>query len=200
MRFFIQQDLNAEVYYCENYFREDLFEKLNVEIKWKTFQVKMRGKVFDQPRDSAYIGDDKKPYMYSGFDHIPEEWTPTLTLIRNELQSFLDKFFPNHPKINAVLCNRYLSGNNTIGFHSDNEKDLCPNSFIISVSFGAQRDFILSEKETNVKTVIPLSSGSVLLMGKNCQTNYSHSIPKRMKVKDPRINLTFRCILERLKR
>lgn len=74
------------------------------------------------------------------------------------------------------------------------EKDIHPNSFIVSVSLGVARDFIFTHKKTKEKVKIILEPGSVLLMGGDCQ---KHELPKRLRVKDPRINLTFRSIIHR---
>lgn len=201
-KYFIQVKLkHAEVFYCEDFFDDDiskyLYEKLNEEIKWEVFKVKVAGNIFNQPRKSCYIADENKVYTYSGFDRIPERWTETLTVLRKNVQQILNSFEENKElKINAVLCNKYENGNDNIGFHSDDERDLI-SSYIISFSFGSERDFILKSKRDDEKISIPLKSGSVVVMGKNCQKNYLHSIPKRLRVKEPRINLTFRCVRNR---
>jgi len=198
MNFFVDQNLSdAEVLYCEDFFKshEKLYRKLDKEIEWEVFPIRIFGKVINQPRETSYIGD--KPYKYSGFDRLPKEWTKTLKNVRNILQKILEQIQPNHPKLNSVLCNKYKTGDNYIGKHSDDEKDMNSNSYIVSVSLGATRDFIFEHKRKKEKIVIPLESGSVVLMGKNCQKNYLHSIPKSKKVNEPRINLTFRSVLDR---
>lgn len=201
LKFFIDQKLNdAEVFYCSDYFSgidDELFNLIDKEVKWTIFPVIIAGKTFNQPRESAYIADDNRPYKYSGIDRIPDLWTPTLSLLRDNLNRMLKQISPNHTPLNAVLCNRYSDGKHNIGFHSDNETDLEKESFIVSVSLGATRDFIFKSKTTDEKVSIPLVSGSVVLMGKDCQKNYNHSIPKRMKIKTPRINLTFRSVIKR---
>lgn len=191
-------DKEVEVYFCPDlYSHLDMYKALDEEIKWKDFKVKVYDKVFSQPRDSSYVADDKRPYFYSGFDREIDEWTPILSNIRDNLQEIIEKIKPNHPKLNAVLCNRYKSGEEYIGAHSDNEGDLHKDAFIVSVSVGAARDFVFKHKQTDERVVLNLPHGSVLLMGKGCQTKYKHELPKRKKVKEPRINLTFRCVLQR---
>ena len=56
------------------------------------------------------------------------------------------------------------------------------------------RDFSLKRKDKGSKTAItfPLGSGSVLVMRKPTQKNWLHSIPKRLKVDNEGVNLTFR--------
>jgi alkylated DNA repair dioxygenase AlkB len=189
-KYFIQENLkHAEVFYCKNFFShiaDDLFEKLDNEISWSVFPVKIMGKTFNQPRDSSYIADEKRPYKYGGYDRIPENWTETLKIIRDILQKVVNKINPEHPKLNAVLCNRYKTGTEYIGPHSDAEDDLAKNAFIVSVSLGAERDFIFHDLREKNMHKICLENGSVLLMGKNCQKNYKHSLPKRMGVKSPK--------------
>ena len=113
------------------------------------------------------------------------------------LEEAVEEIEPEHPKLNAVLGNRYRNGHQNISNHSDNESDLHDNAFIVSVSLGAARDFIFTHKDTNEKVKILLEPGSVLLMGGDCQKNWKHELPKRLRVKDPRINLAFRSVLMR---
>ena len=84
-----------------------------------------------------------------------------------------------------------------MGWHSDDEKELGKNPVIASVSFGANRDFLFKHKfdKNHDKIKVHLKTGSLLLMLGSTQHYWKHSIPKRLKVKDPRINLTFRNII-----
>lgn len=49
-----------------------------------------------------------------------------VTCYRDEkvLEKVLVDIEPNHPKLNAVLGNKYNDGSDYIGFHSDSESDL----------------------------------------------------------------------------
>ena len=88
----------------------------------------------------------------------------------------------------------------SIGDHADDETDHEQGAFIASVSLGAVRDFWIRDKESGkLIMTIPLASGSLFLMGKNFQTKLKHGLPKRKKVKHPRINLTFRRFEKRTK-
>lgn len=117
--------------------------------------------------------------------------------MKKVIEKVLVDIEPNHPKLNAVLGNKYNDGSQYIGYHSDSERDLHDNAFIVSVSLGAERDFVFKHIETGKKVSIMLKSGSVLLMGGDCQKNWKHGLPKRLKIKDSRINLTFRSIIKR---
>jgi alkylated DNA repair dioxygenase AlkB len=191
----------ADVWYCNNFFdnHKELYNIIDKSVNWSVYPVKVMGKVFDSPRMNFYMADDyKHPYRYSGYDRIPQEWSEELDDLRTELWFVIKQIDKNHPELNAVLGNKYNDGTQYIGEHQDSEKDLIKKAFIVSISLGAIRDFIFKNIHTGEKIIIPLESGSIILMGGDCQKNWKHSVPKRLLVKDARINLTFRCINPRI--
>ncbi len=101
---------------------------------------------------------------------------------------------------NSVLLNYYRDHRDGMGFHSDDEPELGPSPVIASVTVGAARHFVLKHRYrkdvANVKLLLP--SGSVLLMKGATQKNWKHGIPKATKPCGPRINLTFRQILDQI--
>ena len=82
-----------------------------------------------------------------------------------------------------------------MGWHADDEKELNPNQPISSLSFGSKRDFVIKHRNKLEKKIIPLDNGDLFIMYPPCQKEWNHSIPIRKKIKEPRINLTFRCYL-----
>ena len=91
--------------------------------------------------------------------------------------------------------NWYRNGDDYLNWHADDEKELGLNPTICSVNFGAKRDFILRMNDDNdIKITIPLTHGSLLLMSGELQHFWQHSVPKRKKINEMRINLTFRFI------
>lgn len=190
----------ADVWYCQDFFTDHKtwYELIDTSVDWQSFPVIVYGKTFPQPRDSFYMADKGFPYKYAGVDRKPEEWSVPVLEMKKILSGVVEEINPGHPELNAVLGNRYLNGYNYIGKHSDSESDLHTGSFIVSVSLGAHRDFVFTHKKTGKKISIELKPGSVLLMGGDCQKNWSHELPKRLRVKDPRINLTFRSISRRI--
>ena len=110
----------------------------------------------------------------------------------------------NKPIYNMCLINFYRDGNDYIGFHADDEKQLVPNAPIYSISLGAIRKFRLKMKSNmlndNYATgtcgeddiEFNLTSGSLIVMGGMCQKTHKHCVPKQKKVTEMRINLTFR--------
>lgn len=83
-----------------------------------------------------------------------------------------------------------------MAWHSDGERDLKKNGAIASLSFGAERKFSLKHKTTKETVSIVLESGSLLVMKDETQTHWLHRLPPTKKIFKPRINLTFRTIVE----
>lgn len=111
---------------------------------------------------------------------------------------------------NTVLVNRYLSGEDSIKWHCDDERFYYvePSSgngdiVIASVSLGAERWFSLrthpqrvKDKEKRRTMRIKLRSGSLLVMAGATQRNWQHCLPKDETIGQvTRINLTFRRVV-----
>ena len=158
-------------------------------IQWQHDSVSMFGKTHDLPRLSAWYGDNNKPYTYYGITLQPKAWNTVLLGLRDALIPVCKRTF------NSVLLNWYRSGEDHISWHTDAEPELGKNPLIASVNFGASRRFLLRRKEEHsIKLEIPLHHGSVLVMAGALQHHWQHSVPKQKKVKDNRVNLTFRTI------
>lgn len=158
-------------------------------INWQQSHIKLFGKSVAQPRLTAWHGD--KTYSYSGLTLHPAPWNPLLVHLRNELEKLTNTSF------NSVLLNWYRDGQDYMGWHSDDEKELGINPTIASVSFGATRRFVLREKSDHQNKIeFELSNGSVLIMQGALQHHWQHVVPKTAKIKESRINLTFRFITD----
>lgn len=168
-------------------------EKLkSVEFKnilWQHDKILMFGKEIYVPRYSAWYGDENKSYTYSGITFYTKKWNKGLLYIKEKIEKKLNLSF------NSVLLNWYRDGEDHMGWHSDDEKELGKNPTIASVNFGEVRDFLLKSNKTNEKISIPLKHGSILIMSGQLQHNWKHSIPKRKKRNNIRFNLTFRTII-----
>ncbi|KAF3402076.1 DNA oxidative demethylase ALKBH2 [Penicillium rolfsii] len=115
-------------------------------------------------------------------------------------------------RYNFCLVNYYSTGNDSISFHSDDERFLGANPDIASLSLGGEREFLMKHKPVPTSTEpsagdagsrsasanlkFPLSSGDMLIMRGPTQSNWLHSIPKRKgrggDAVRGRINITFR--------
>lgn len=183
---------NGEFLHIKNFFDKSLsdmyFKSLLDSIDWKQEKMNMYGKELLFPRLTAWYGDRDKPYSFSGITLQPNEWTKELLEIKRKVETKVDASF------NSVLLNRYRSGNDSISWHTDAEKELGKNPVIASVNFGATREFQLRHIHTKEKLSIELSHGSLLIMLGELQHFWQHQIPKTKKVVSERINLTFRVI------
>jgi alkylated DNA repair dioxygenase AlkB len=82
-----------------------------------------------------------------------------------------------------------------MSWHSDDDKEFGNQPIIASLSFGAERPFSFRHKQTKELIPLLLEHGSILLMKGDTQNNWVHALPKSAKIKEPRINLTFRKVL-----
>jgi len=148
----------------------------------------MFGKMITTKRKVAWVGDSNCSYTYSGVKKNPQAWTAELLQIKIQLEKLSGCLF------NSCLLNLYHNGEEGMGWHSDDEKELDPNASIISVSFGAIRKFYFRHKIDKTKATIALENGSVLLMYPPTQEYWSHSLVTTKLATPARINLTFRSI------
>ena len=160
-------------------------------IDWLDHKILMYGKWVSEPRGVSFFGDENIEYTYSGKKIRAEKWNNLLLSLKNEINQKTDSYY------NSVLVNHYKDGEDYMGWHSDNEIELGNDPHIASLSFGAPRDFILRLKSDHTKKIkILLNSGDLLLMEDKIQKLWEHSLPKRKKIEEARINLTFRSILQ----
>jgi alkylated DNA repair dioxygenase AlkB len=165
-------------------------EILANSIQWRQDEIKMFGKKVLIPRLNAWYGEKDALYSYSGIQLMPNSWTPELLEIKEIVEA------KTQTKFNGVLINLYRNGNDSMGWHSDDEKELGINPTIASVSLGASRTFRLRSKDDKKKIIkLSLTHGSLLVMKGNTQHYWQHDIPKEKNIDKPRINLTFREIV-----
>lgn len=169
---------------------KNLHQKLIDNIQWRQDKIKIFGKLIDQPRLTAFYGDGTKDYSYSGIVMKPNDWNDDLLFIKNRVEEVAKITF------SSVLLNYYRDGKDSMGWHSDDEKELGQNPVIGSVSFGESRVFQMRHKfKKDIKKVdIELKDGSFLLMKGTTQHFWQHQIPKTKRELESRINLTFRVI------
>jgi alkylated DNA repair dioxygenase AlkB len=179
----LQNEIGESLEYFPEYCHELLTEDLLPRIDWKQNRIKIFGKMIPEPRLTAWYGC---AYTYSGI-HWPENPFPDfLTPLLMKLGNDFDFDF------NSVLINFYRDGKDSMGWHRDNEPEM-DQELIASISLGSARIFRVKGRISNVSKSIELQHQSLLLM-RNFQTNWMHSIPKSNKIIGPRINLTFRRI------
>jgi len=158
------------------------------ELAWAQYELTLFGRRVAQPRLTAWYGDAEARYRYSGLNLVPLNWHPALLRLRDRLEDHLAEPF------NSVLANAYRDGDDSMGWHSDNEKELGERPLVASISLGAERLFRVRHVNRRASGGIWLESGSLLVMKRGCQQVYQHALPKTRTVNGMRINLTFRTI------
>lgn len=165
-----------------------LFDYLVHQIAWETKHASFSGQMVAIPRQIAWFGD--VDYSYSGLQHKAMPMPGIIAQLRDKVEQEL-RANGVQASFNSVLMNYYRDGNDSIGMHSDVEKQLGANPTIASVTFGETRTFKFENKETRQKLSTQLKAGTLLVMKGATQAEWLHGIPKENN-KTARINLTFR--------
>lgn len=183
---------HGEVHYFGKIFpeveAEVHFRRLMENVQWEHDEVMIFGKRIVTARKNAWYGEEEFEYTYSKITRKAKLWIPELLPLKEKVEEVTGLEF------NSCLLNLYHSGEEGMSWHSDAEAELGKEPAIASVSLGAERRFVLKHKASGEKVELQLEPGSLLLMAGETQKFWLHSLPKSKKVKDPRINLTFRSI------
>ena len=184
---------DATVYYYPNFISPGrattIFKTLLKETDWQQDDITVFGKTYPQPRLTALFGENANPYTYSNITMHPVSFPKILIPLKNKVEQITGK------KFTTCLANLYRNGQDSNGWHADNEKELGAEPVIASVSFGAGRNFHLKHRtRKDLKRKVELTHGSLLIMQGKTQTHWLHQISKTKKLVSERINLTFRVI------
>jgi alkylated DNA repair dioxygenase AlkB len=184
---------DGTVHYYGKIFTEEqsaiYYVKLLNEINWQHDVVKIFGKEIITKRKVAFLGDEGISYKYSGKNKIAENWLKFILEIKSTVEQISGE------KFNACLLNYYHNGSEAMSWHSDNEKEILKHSAIASVSFGAERKFGFKHNFTKEEISLMLENGSLLMMKDETQIYWKHKLYTNAKITEPRINLTFRTIV-----
>ena len=155
-------------------------------------------------REFAWFGEITYTYS-STHAHSPNEtWPACLIEMKEKIKTYLQKSLNLDFECNSLLINKYASGHQSIGWHSDDEKCLGKQPVIASLSFGETRVFELKRKPSSPTwsgksedimsevVRVPLPSGSLLVMMGATQQDWIHRVPKEYHDRGLRFNLTFR--------
>ena len=160
------------------------------DINWKNDEALYRGRHIVTKRKVAWYGDQGFLYTYSNTTKQALPWTNKLIDLKRKTELITNSQF------NPCLLNLYHDGNEGMTWHSDDEKSMGKNTVIASLSFGAERKFSFKHRRTRQTISLLLENGSLLVMRGNTQSNWLHSLPLSSKINHPRINLTFRTIID----
>jgi len=188
----------AEIYYDDRFLPPEeatqLFNTLLSKCAWQRHRASFG---YTVPRDEAYYGDPGTHYTYSRREYQPLPWMPELLSLKVHVEETTPvAAYTNSglPKLgyNALLCNLYRDGNDSVGLHADAEPEMGP--VIASISLGAGRLFKLKRENGSIAFSERLPHGSLFVMAGDTQKHFKHEVPKEPGVTQPRINLTFRRI------
>eukprot|EP01136_Pigoraptor_vietnamica_P039151 Opistho-1_new@109467 len=165
------------------------------------------GQTHPQPRLSSLHADTDVSGRYTNSIVGSNPWVPELLELKGMVERTLGQ------KFNSAVVNFYRDGRDHVGMHSDYEDNTGPNPTIASVSLGATRDFVVKRREGDKRgrrssepqdwddgpdrLVLPLRSGTMLVMQGSFNSDFKHGVPPRAGVAGPRINVTFRQYIKR---
>jgi alkylated DNA repair dioxygenase AlkB len=136
----------------------------------------MYGRRVAVPRETAGRGD-----------RMSQPWTPLLQVVRARLEVLLATGF------DYVFVNRYRDGRDSVAWHGDHE---ISGKVVASLSLGATREFDLRpkrESDLRPRTIaLDLAHGDLIVMRGETQRYWEHRVRKDPRVREQRINLTFR--------
>lgn len=183
---------DGEVYYYGPLFSSEeaqhYMREFSENIAWENDAVQLFGKHHVLTRKVALYADKEVSYTYANIKRDALPWIPALLRLKELVEQKTGEWF------NSCLLNFYPTGNEGMGWHADDEREMKEHGAIASLSFGAERNFVFKHKERKQKVALVLEKGSLLVMKGTTQKHWVHSLPKTKKVHTPRINLTFRTL------
>lgn len=154
---------------------------------WRQDHMPIYGKEIPLPRLTCWMGDPGTDYVYSGIRNRPVPWSAPVSEIRDVVQAATGE------RYDSVLLNLYRDGQDHMGWHADDEREIDQTTGIASVSLGAVRRFQIKPKRRRGRTLsVALEPGSLLWMPPGFQADWVHRVPEDPRESQPRINLTFR--------
>lgn len=165
------------------------YKELLENIAWKNDEAIILGKHIVTKRKVAWYGDTNFEYQYSKITKTALFWNETLLKLKKIVENLTAETY------NSCLLNLYHSGEEGMAWHSDGEKDLKKDGAIASLTFGSERKFSFKHKKTGETVSKVLEHGSLLVMKGTTQTFWLHRLPPTKMIYSPRINLTFRTIV-----
>ena len=193
------------VYIIHNWIEPDLatqiFNNLVNFIPWQQQEFVMYGKRVNEPRLTYVAGDSGLIHSYTNINRPVVDWSlPSAQGGCSDIAGIdvikqINQQLPNVTNgniFNAVLFNFYRDGNDHISPHSDKETSPL-QSTVVSISFGASRDFVFKNK-TDFDTIkITINNGDLMVMAGACQQQWTHGVPKRAHA-GARISATYRLL------
>lgn len=167
------------------------FESLRISVPWEQPSISLYGRRHAIPRLSCWLADPGSTYAYSDMQQVPQPWTPQLEQLRRKIEAQLE--LKAGSGFHGVLLNLYRDGRDAMGWHADDEPELDPDASIASLSLGACRCFRLRPRDgVGQSRDLDLGGGDLLVLDPPTQRHWLHCLPRRLRLREPRLNLTFR--------
>jgi len=169
-----------------------LMDHLMNAVSWRQEQIHLFGQTHAIPRLTSWMADPGLRYRYSGLEQQSQPWLEALLLLRQQLEHIC-----GHP-LNSLLLNHYRDGHDAMGCHADDEPELVPAASIVSLSLGVCRSLRFKPKPRShlaagrPSQLVELGHGDLLLMDAPTQQHWLHELPRRRRLTQPRLNLTYR--------
>lgn len=129
------------------------------------------------------------PYNYSGQHYEACEMPEVIAKMAARAAELAGNRFNN------CLCNRYETGESTMGYHQDSYEGMEAASKIAIVSLGATRTLHFRALDQQHRRSQVLEHGSILLMSEATQRGWKHAVTREPKA-GCRISATFRWLIE----
>ena len=126
------------------------------KLVWMQNQIRMLGKQIPVPRLECMYGLEKAVYVYSGSVELKAlHWTEDLLSVRSRITDLCGYQF------DIVIGNLYRDGQDSIGWHADNQLSMGKRPAIASISLGATRKFSIKSTESSSKREVCRTETSV---------------------------------------
>ena len=90
--------------YYPNFFNKNeadkYFKYLRNNLEWQQDKITVFGKTYDQPRLTAFFGNNNKPYSYSGITMYPKIFENDLLQLKNLIENGLKYNNSENPTVN----------------------------------------------------------------------------------------------------
>ena len=163
-------------------FFDDLWDLKPSERPW----IMIHGRLVQTPRwQQAYEQD----YRFSGRVSTAVPVPQLLLPLWNWIQQAVD------PRLNGLLLNWYEGATaDYIGAHHDKTNGIIAGSSIVTISFGAARNFRLTRGKALDRQVRNLEAiaGTVFVMPWDTNKSWKHEVPHRKSDSGRRVSVTFR--------
>lgn len=180
------KELEYEAGFLNKAIADELLAHCLYELPWREELVKMFGQTIIAPRLSCAVADEGCTYRYRGSQTESVRFTHRLDTLRRKLQNQLKVPF------NYVLATQYRDGNDYVGWHADDERDLVPGQCIANVSLGEVREFRIKNRDGSFDERVTTDHGSLLLMHGDILRTTKHSLLRTRRLIGPRVVLSFR--------